>query len=276
MRRRKTILCIATFLLLCCGVAVYLDGCRNTLCVARLDIPLQNLPPELDGVKIVHLSDLHYKPPYDLYEDVLRRVNAERPDIIVITGDLIDDPRYADACIAFLGKLKAVHGKYAVRGNWEHWSRIDLKSFEASAANSGVVFLVNKNTVVDIGGKTLRIAGVDDPFTEHDDLVKACGGIPEGEPLILLAHSPEIIDKAAAAKMGLVLAGHTHGGQVCLPLIGPLYTPSPEMRTYSRGLFQKGGTRMYVNVGIGVSGTNFRFFCPPEITVITLRQKVAK
>ena len=268
-RRKRKI--IATAIIAAALVSFLVAGCYNSPRLTRLDVPLRNLPPGLDGLKIVQISDLHYRPPFDLYDEVLELVSGENPDIIVITGDLVDDRQYVDKCVEYLRKLKAKHGIWAIRGNWEYWSEIDIPAFERDAAEAGVTFLVNESARVDLPGGTLWLVGVDDPFTRHNDLGKAMSEVPPDAAMVLLAHSPDIFDEASGANVSLVLVGHTHCGQIRLPLVGPVWTPSPTMREYDAGMFRKGDTRMYVNAGIGVSGVKFRFFCRPEVTVITLR-----
>lgn len=273
MTKRQRRLLVVAGLVVSLAVFTYFVGCSNSPTITRLDVTLKDLPATMNGIKIVQLSDLHFKPPYELYDKVASLVNAENADIIVITGDFIETTAEEGKCVEFLGALKAKHGKYAVLGNWEHWSGVNRAEFQNAATQAGFTFLVNGSAAVDLPGGKLWLAGVDDPFTHHDHLDKALEGVPQGKPTILLAHAPNIMDAAKAKEMSLVLAGHTHGGQVRLPLIGPLYTPEREMRKYDRGMFREGETRMYVNSGIGVSTVNYRFFCRPEITVITLRGK---
>jgi hypothetical protein len=269
-KRRPVFACLTVSLVALISFA----GCCYSPVINRIDVVLKDLPPEMQGVKVVQLSDLHIKPPYDLYEKVVSLVNAENADIIVITGDLFDHAQYTGETLELIGSLRARHGKYAVFGNWEHWAGADLQEFRNGAAGAGVTILVNQNAPVDLPGGKLWLAGVDDPFTHRDDIDKALEGIPGGRPKILLAHAPNIMKKAREHGMSLVLAGHTHGGQIRLPLIGSVfYLAQPKMLKYSKGMFRKGETQMYVNAGIGVSTIKYRFLCRPEITVITLRGK---
>lgn len=271
-KRNRRLLIIMGFLV-CLAAYVYFAGCSNSPQIKRIDVVLRDLPAKMDGTTIAQLSDPHFKPPLDLYDKVAERVNARNPDIIVITGDFLDTAGYADKCFEFLARLKAKHGKYAICGNWERWSVMPDKEFRAGVENAGFTLLVNQNVRVNLPTGKLWLAGVDDPFLHRDKLDDAHAGIPAGEPMLLLAHAPNIIDKAKEKGISLVLTGHTHGGQARLPLIGPLYVPEPEFRKYSLGMYREGGTRMYVNAGLGVSTIKYRFFCRPEITVITLRSK---
>jgi len=133
-----------------------------------------------------------------------------------------------------------------------------------------VTVLRNDFTIISRGNCSIVFAGVDDPYAGRDDLYKALYGVPRNYFIVLIAHSPQIIDKAKG-KVGIILSGHTHGGQIVIPFYGPVMVPLPrEYRRYVSGLYVIGDTYMYVTRGIGTSIYPIRMFCPPEITLIKL------
>lgn len=223
-------------------------------------------------IKIVHLSDLHTKT-FSRSDYLVEKVNSQKPDIIVITGDVFDgrwnDLNYIDS---YLAPLKATYGKYFVYGNNEYHKRVDIKAFSTHLEKSGYVVLQNSNIKLDIRNQTLWLIGVDDPHTGRDNLAKALQGVGDG-PKVLLAHSPEIINDAVKEGIDLVLVGHTHGGQMRLPgLRNTIVNVRSGYEEYLRGLYQVGNTQMYVNRGIGTTRLPMRLFVPPEIAVFDLQQ----
>lgn len=221
-------------------------------------------------VTIVHVTDLHLKS-YSLREsEAVRQINSIRKDIIAMTGDFIEDAEGIRYLKTFLSELKNDVPIYAVLGNWDHWSG-SLQRLSSTLEDYNVKLLSNENVKETVGSSEFNIAGVDDPYTLQSDIHKALEDIEKGKPAILLAHSPQIIDEAASNKISLVLAGHTHGGQVNIPLIGPPFIPLPEQyKKYCSGQYRVEDTIMYVNRGIGTSIFNIRFLCPPEIAVIKI------
>lgn len=184
------------------------------LVVNKEKIVLTNLPRELDGIRIVQISDLHGK---EFSGNKLEKVSSLHPDILVITGDVLDrahsDYRYIQRV---LGPMQAKFGKFFVPGNNEYNTNLSWTEMATAYKKANVMVLRNRNYPVKFKGKHLWLVGVDDPNTDHDRLDQALQGTDQA-PKILLAHSPEIIDKAGARNVDLVLAGHTHGGQVRIP-----------------------------------------------------------
>lgn len=214
------------------------------------------------GLKAVHISDTHYGS-FWFNEDLALGIIARfRPNIIFHTGDLITYMRGLEDALRFLEKLSSIAPVFLVAGNHDHWSGLGSKGLKEEAGSVGEVYVLN-NEHIDIG--PFVIAGVDDPYTQHDDPGKAV--LKTSKRVVLLAHSPQIVDKVFA---DLILAGHTHGGQVRLPFIGPLFLPLPEKyRKYDQGLFKLDKGTMYVTSGLGMSFLPVRFMCPPEIVLIT-------
>ncbi len=240
----------------------------NTFKVVRVEVVVSGVDPRLSGLTIAHLSDLHLRGLGAREEAVIRAVNEAGADLVVVTGDLIDRRGCASLAVEFVRRLRGRLGVYVVFGNWDHWSGVDLERFKRELEEAGAKVLVNEYVVLEYNGTEFVLAGVDDPHTMRDDVDRA---VPRGASglVVLLAHSPEVVDRAVGAGVTLVLCGHTHGGQVVLPLIGPPFLPvSAKYRRYSYGLFRVNGTWMYVSRGLGTSGLPVRFMCPPEVALI--------
>jgi len=240
--------------------------------VTRIELNIKKRPLKLEKYRIVHISDTHFGSSKfrAIYDIALNTVKQLNPDLIAYTGDLISRRAFLYEAINFVEKLSSISQVCAVLGNWDHWSLgEDILAFKKLLESiDNVRVLVNENIEVE---DNFYIVGVDDPYTMHDRLDKALQGIKEHSVIILLAHSPEIVGKAAN-KVDIILAGHTHGGQVVLPLLGPLYVPLPrKYRRYVSGLFKVGETYMYVNRGIGTSILPIRFMCSPEVTCLDFK-----
>ena len=241
--------------------------------VTRLDLLLPNLPAAFDGYRILHISDLHAS----LYLSVARlrarlAVAADEPrDLVVFTGDLTSDLPRLDGAAAALAGLTAPGGALAVLGNHDNW--LSAREVQEALRRRGIRPLVNAHVVIARNGGKLVIAGVDNPaYANRDDLAAALEGVGEEEVVILLCHAPEIILRPRAARAALILSGHTHGGQIVLPLLGPLYVPSRLGRRYASGLHQLEHGWLYINRGLGEIFPPLRVLCPPEIAVVTLRR----
>src|SRR5215831_17450933 len=187
------------------------------LAIERQQIFLQRLPKTLEGLRIVHLSDLHYGPltNSEHLERAIEAANDLHPDLIALTGDYISQDRiYAEPCAELVGRLRARHGVYAVLGNHDHWTDAELIAdlFRAE----GVQVLINEGFRLDVDAGSFWLAGVDDTMVGLEDLSLALAGSSGAEMKLLLAHNPTILRRAARMDVDLVLSGHTHGGQVTL------------------------------------------------------------
>lgn len=257
---------------------------RHWLQVVHQDISIKGLSAAFDGVKIAQMSDIHmdeFTEPF-LLREAIERVNRERPDYVFLTGDYVTADvlpkklivKAAGQCGRLLTGLECKQ-RYAVFGNH------DVRAGELEVGNAmseaNLVFLRNTHVPLDRNGGRVWLAGIDDPVNGSPDQGAA---IPESirhisnEPVILMCHAPDYIDRLRAHPTGqaisLVLSGHTHGGQVRMPFAGPLFLPNWG-RKYVEGLFKVGSMQLYVNRGIGTVGVPFRFDCRPEITIFTLR-----
>jgi predicted MPP superfamily phosphohydrolase len=246
--------------------------------VTRLTIVSPRLPAGFDGMKIVQLSDLHLHHISRAYRMAIDAIRTEHPSLVVITGDLIDRADETAECLAFLTELRAAANApvVVVPGNWDHRAFPTRQSIaawhERLQAETGIRVLVNQNVVLRRGGDRIWLVGTDDPYFGHADLDASFKGVPNTAFALVLTHAPEACKELAERPAArLVLAGHTHGGQVRFPFIGAVHVPSRYGTRFAHGLFKLGDTFFYVNAGMGMSHLPVRFLCRPELTVLTLK-----
>ena len=247
--------------------------------VEKVEVPIAGLPPQLDGLRIVQLSDLHLSAvaPLKYIQRAVTRAQNLAGDLVVVTGDYItDDADQAVACASALALLHAPLGVYAILGNHDHWT--DAHKVAGALAGAGLTVLRNQGRAIARDGgerADLWLAGLDDVWVQQDDLESALRGAPAGVPVLLLVHEPDYAERIAdrAAELGVVLqlSGHSHGGQVRLPLLGAPFLPYLGQK-YAAGLQKAGEMWVYTNRGIGLVHPAVRFNCPPEITSLTLRR----
>jgi predicted MPP superfamily phosphohydrolase len=238
--------------------------------IVRIALPLVRLPPGFDGLTIAQISDLHAGSA--LRSPQIRRfvamVNALHPDITVVTGDMFQSyPEEALMCARELAALEAPLGVYLIMGN--HERRLPPEEGEEPFRRAGLHVLCNAGREIRSNGSSLWILGTDDILTRRGDLGVALEGVPEEACKILLAHEPDFADTSARFPIDLQLSGHTHGGQIRLPGIGPLMLPILG-RKYPMGLYRIRDTWLYTNRGLGMAYPTVRFNCRPEITLFTL------
>lgn len=248
---------------------------RPTL--TRIEIPLANLPPAFDGFTIAHISDIHvgsWTSSRHL-NNVMRQINALNTDMIVLTGDYVIRvlrPSFMQMLLESLRILRAKEGVYGVLGNHDY--KVDAYAVREQVKMGGVHLLANDHIAIQRGDQTLYLAGIEDVLRGNEDLDAALEGIPPGACIILLAHEPDYADEVARdGRVRLQLSGHTHGGQVRIPILGPVYSQLPKMACiYIMGLYHVEQLTLYVTRGIGMVRPFVRFNCPPEIVHITLRK----
>lgn len=264
----------------------------RALDVTSFDVRLPSLPPALDGVRIAHLSDLYAS---DIVEPAWIQhavdvANEYEPDLACLTGDFVyRSAGWAAACARELSRLKAPGGRFAVLGNHDVWNGADEVARALQAA--GIRLLRNQGLKVPIREAAVWIIGVEDAGLGclggdggWDDLRQAYApavqaatkilvAVPAEVPSLLLVHNPDFMELMADHPVDMALAGHTHGGQIVPPVIGPLVLPSCFGRKYARGLVQSPGGPVYVNRGVGLIEPAVRWNCPPELAVITLRRE---
>lgn len=240
----------------------------HTVSITRYTVPVKNLPAAFTGFTILHLSDLHSKTYGHNQQQLLAIINQEQFDLVALTGDLVD--RHNQALEPTLDLVKGLSAKpmFYVTGNhdWQFTSRT-----KEPLESLGVQFLANRSVKFTKDSQHLWVLGVDDPYLKKARLDLALDGVKDTAPKILLAHAPDIFAPAAEAGIDLLLVGHTHAGQVRLPLIGAILIPGqgffPQL---DYGRFTAGNTTMIISSGLGESILPIRFYCPPEIVLITL------
>ena len=239
------------------------------LAVERHAVGLKRLPRQLDGLKVVHLSDIHHGP-FTGREQIERAVeiaNSLQPDIVALTGDYISHEReYVRPCAEMLGRLRARRGVYAVLGNHDNW--VDAALVRDLFSAEGIRVLVNEGLRFEDRGASFWLAGVDDTMVGLEDLPLALAGSRSDELKLLLAHNPIILRRAARAGVDLVLSGHTHGGQVTWR--NERSASGRVRRRILRGLARRGETQIYVTRGLGTVVLPVRYGCLPEVSLLTL------
>ena len=242
--------------------------------VTRWQVRVAGLPRAFEGLRVCCVSDLHLGPNADArtVRARLRPLARLKPDLILFLGDYASTwPRGQHEAAEIIAQQKAPLGVYAVLGNHDRW--LGERNALRALREAGVPALVNHSIALKRGGDTIYLAGLNDPFTGAADFNGAFEGIPEGACVILMSHTPDIIEEAKARGAALVVAGHTHGGQVCLPFLGALIARSEYGRRYAHGLFYRGRTALFVTRGVGEIAPYIRFNCPREIAVLTLRRR---
>jgi hypothetical protein len=238
-------------------------------------LPVPRLPGAWEGARIVHVSDLHCVPtPLEHLARAMDTVAALKADLVVATGDFITNrlPETREAVAGLFDRLAPPLGVFACLGNHDYGlarpaPRATDLGVAAALSAHGVRVLLNEAVPLVRGGQTLWLAGVEDYWCGRMDPAAAMSRVPARSPAIMLCHNPDAADACAAAGAGAILAGHTHGGQVRLPLIGAILLPV-ERRDRDQGLRQVDGASLYVNRGLGTV-LRVRFLCRPEITVLT-------
>jgi hypothetical protein len=256
------------------------------LLVRCFDVALDNLPPAAEGLKIVQISDLHFSAITGRW--LMRRAvdlcNAQQPDVIVLTGDYVSNRdsysgftlarqwarrkiEYATEVTSELARLQAPNGVFAVPGNHDY-SRERLSIIEALLRAAGITLLVNRG--VRLRG-ALPLIGLDDLRAGRPRIREAGAGVAPDEAHIILSHNPRLV-WLLTQRNCLILSGHTHGGQVRLPLTTFRYRPVDMRGTeLHHGWYREGWARLYISPGLGSVHFPMRFRCPPEIAVLTLR-----
>jgi predicted MPP superfamily phosphohydrolase len=241
------------------------------ICVQEKQIAIPRLLESPYPLRIVHLSDLHMSGRIEraYFEQVVEEVNAREPDLVAITGDIVEREGCVDWVSATLGQLRAKGRVCYVLGN--HDLHVNVTRLHAALTDAGLVHLGGECRQLTVRGTPLLLAGNELPWFEPaGDLSRCPAHDSTGLPLrIVLAHSPDQFGWAQTNGVDLMLAGHLHGGQVRLPILGPILAPSLYGVRYSAGVFMAGKTVMHVSRGTG-SLTPLRYNCPPEIAVLTL------
>jgi uncharacterized protein len=247
--------------------------------LVRLDFALRRWPERMNGFTIALLSDFHYDPIFSRHPllAAIPMVNNLRPNLIVLTGDFVSVPLTGDdakgalpaePCAQLLRKMDAPFGLWAVLGN--HDDNTDPAFVTRALEGVGIRVLANQSVPIEYNGGRFWLSGVKDVLSGAADLEATMRNVPANEAAILLAHEPDFADDAARYPIDLQLSGHSHGGQIRIPFLGPLYLPDLAKK-YVLGTYQVGPLPLYTNAGLGTVDAAVRFNCPPEVTFITLR-----
>jgi len=259
------------------GAPAYITAIGTRLLrVSRVTLPIPRLAAGLEGLRIVQLSDFHLYP-YTQRDEIARAVsvaNGLQPDIIALTGDFVTQHAPSiDDLSPLLAGLNARLGVFAVPGNHDWWSALPV--VRRGLEGVGIEWLRNRSVSLGVNGALVHVAGVDDAWSGVPDLRGALESVStdaaeRGEPIVLLAHEPDPADAYALdGRVSLQLSGHSHGGQVRLPLLGAPVLPMLARR-YDRGLYRVRDMWLYTNSGIGVVAPPVRLNCRPEVAEFVL------
>jgi len=249
------------------------------LTVERIQIEIPQLHPALEGFRIVQLSDFHIDPFFltDLLREAVQTANRLQPDLIVLTGDYITEE--GDAIFELtplLAGLNARYGVYTILGNHDIRKRRRLKAVQTGLREINLPILNNQGFTLGVGEGQLYLAGLDDGLWGRPNLKAALAKLPKATPVVLLAHEPDPVEQYARdPRITLQLSGHTHGGQIRLPLVGAPYLPELGYK-YVQGLYRVNSTWLYTNRGIGSIRLPVRINCLPELTELTLVAKTGE
>ena len=265
------------------GYAILVEPRR--IKVRRQPLPLRGLPREMDGFKVIHLTDLHlgWYTPAAFLTQVIEQANSLGAEVVLLTGDYVHGaPDFVPQVGRLIAGLRPRHGVVGVMGNHDHWVGADLS--RDSLRGSGVRLLENGHVWLGPqglsdgrpGGGGLCLAGLEDPWEGQPNLTAALGDVPAGDPRLVLCHNPDFAESGHARettlRVDLMLAGHTHGGQVRLPLLGTPILPSRYGDKYARGLVRGPAFTVHVSAGVGTTILPVRLGVPPEMTLFTLRR----
>jgi len=242
--------------------------------IRRTAISVPHLPAGFVGKTVAVLADFHHGPYVSIgfIREAVRLANSLAPDAFALVGDFAHKGTHAaeqlPPCLEALELLRAPLGVYAVPGN--HDMQQAGRVYRDSIGATSLCDLTNRSVRLTSAGAHLWLAGVDDLWWGKPDLEAALRGVPEGSAVVLLSHNPDFVEEHPDVRVGLVLSGHTHGGQMVLPLLGSMWLPSRYGDKYRCGLVQGPSSQVFVSCGIGTAGLPFRINCPPEINLLTL------
>lgn len=273
---------------------------NNTLLIDNIEIKIDSHFAELDGFRVLHLSDLHLSGSNNHFDNLFAKLTKIECELIIVSGDLIDDDSGIEACINYLSVLRTIYGIFVTYGNHDKYFA-GLKEFiffpvlkkfkhnnitllTSKLQEGKVVVLDNKITHLYIKGIQIGLIGVDCPLGydrfndgnrfkhEIDEVQRLVDKADKDNYNILITHVPDLIQEIDTHSINLILSGHTHGGQIRLPLIGPLLVYSSFQKKYNMGLFKYNSSYLHVSSGLGATCTTpIRFRCPPRATLMTLK-----
>ncbi len=269
------------------GAASFIDAFAvepNIIIVNKVDLPIKELPVSFDGKTMGHISDLHCGScaSQNFLLRAVKKLNSLTPDIVIMTGDFTskyDKQDYFDQLPEVFSAIKAPLGVFACLGNHEYGrsftsNRGILPLTGEALKQGGAVLLQNSSVEMILAGERFYLVGLGDVVPGDCKPKEAFSGLDRSVPRIVIAHSPDCISRLTGFEFDAFLCGHTHGGQVCLPFFGAIYVPVDDKR-FKKGQYNYEGKFVYVNSGLATMPSRYpgpRFFCPPEITLYTLKR----
>jgi predicted MPP superfamily phosphohydrolase len=258
-----------------CGAVLGVDALAlepGDVLVSRHEVPIRGLHPALDGLRLAHVTDVHFPGNVVAARATLAHLRRERPEIVVMTGDMTEHVYALPSVSAFAQAARGTIATVATLGNWEYVCGAARRAGEAYRT-AGADLLVNRHRDIRVGGASLALVGLDDPVRGRPDPRPARSGMPPESLEIWLVHAPGFVSHRLAqvsSPPALVLSGHTHGGQIRLPLL-PAITPEGSGR-FVAGWYRDTFAPLYVSRGIGTTTIPARFRCPPELPIFTFRR----
>lgn len=270
-----------TITIVLCGLYLHYENTK--LQVSNYKIVNNNIPVDFNNYKIVQISDFHNNQSNTLTNDLIKEIEKQKPNIIVLTGDFVDSSKTnVEVAINFIKKINTVAPIYYVSGNHEA-SISGYTKFKEQLLENKVIILENKTEVLKINESSINLMGIDDPRMAHESFISDSEIVKveldnvkynRDKYNILLSHRPELFDTYVEKKIDLILTGHAHGGQIRIPFMGGIVAPNQGFfPKYTSGIFEKNKTTMVVSRGIGNSIIPFRINNRPELVVITLYNK---
>ena len=278
-KKRRSRVKIILLALLCCLAflalwAFVIEPSRLVLRDTRITLP--SWPANFKGMRIAVISDLHAGSPFitiDKIHQIVEMTNAARPDLILMPGDFViqgvPGGRFMepeDMASALKG-LRARFGVFATLGNHDWW--YNGQRVKKSLENAGITVLENDAAMIERDGAAIWVVGIGDKWEGNPDIAKALARVNDSAPIVALTHNPDIFPPIPA-RVALTIAGHTHGGQVALPIIGRPIVPSDYGERYAAGHIVEGSKHLFVTTGVGTSILPVRFRVPPEISLLTI------
>ena len=281
--KKKAIITISVMIAILVLCGIYLHYENTKLQVSSYNIINHNIPVDFNNYKIVQISDFHNNKSNALTNDLIKEIEKQKPNIIVLTGDLIDSNKIdIEVATDFIKNINNIAPIYFISGN--HESNISsYPELKEQLEKNRVIVLDNKTEVLKINESEINLIGIDDPRMAHENFVSDSEIIKveldnakynENKYSILLSHRPELFDTYAEKELDLILVGHAHGGQIRIPFIGGIVAPNQGFfPKYTSGIFEENKTTMVVSRGIGNSILPFRINNRPELVIVTLNNK---
>jgi uncharacterized protein len=243
----------------------------NRVLLSRHDVRVSGLPEALNGLRVAQVTDVHLPGNQLAARAALDHLHRERPEIVILNGDMTETAQAIDVMTEFVAAARGTLGTVAVLGNWEYRARVVGDRARAIYQTAGVDLLVNQVKSLDIGGSTVALVGLDDILSGRPDLVTARAGLTGDAVEIWVVHEPDFADQVArrpAGNAAILLAGHTHGGQIRVPFLPPV-KPAGAGR-FLEGWYRDTPVPLYVSRGVGTTAIPARFRCPAELPIFTL------